>query len=101
MAVEFFTLEALKNPASLLVAVVLIVQFLKEPLDHVIQSVFKVSLPTKILVLVISWSLMFSVDSLQNNITMEGSFLNIVNGIVIAAAAMKTAEAGKARRLMK
>jgi hypothetical protein len=96
---QFFTVDILTTIAGLVVAILLIVQFLKSPVDLIYNKIcklFKVEsngFPTQVLVVILSeimlYSVMYFTSQLNSNVDI---FLTSINGLVTAAAAMKSYE---------
>jgi len=83
---EFFTLDVLATLPGITSAVVMLVQLLKNVVDNVYKF------PTKYLSVAISLIVMFITTYFTIGITPVVAFLNILNSVVVAFAAMKVYE---------
>jgi len=98
MDTQFFTLDMLKTLAGIVAAVILVVQFTKNPVDWIYSKIcklFKVQVdkfPTQILTVIVSEILLFMVMFFTNQLDPLSIFLTTINGLVISAAAMKSFE---------
>ena len=81
---EYLTWEYLGTFAGVVAAVVLIVQFLKLPLDKVWK------IPTRYIVYVIAALILFAVQAFTGTLTTENIVLTLLNAVVVAMAAMGT-----------
>lgn len=97
---QFFTIDILTTIAGLVVAILLIVQFLKNPVDLIYNKIYKLlfkqdanGFPTQLLVVILSELMLFSVMyfTCQLNSNMD-IFLTSINGLVVAASSMKVFE---------
>jgi hypothetical protein len=95
---QFFDLEMLKSLAGIVAAVLLIIQFTKNPVDFIFGKICKLlklqvqKFPTAILVVFVSEILLFTVMYFQNQLDLLNVFLTSINGLVVSAAAMKSFE---------
>lgn len=83
---EFITLKFLGTFAGVVAVVLLIVQFLKLPLDKVWK------IPTRMIVWLISLIVLFSLGLIQDTITPETAFLTVLNSIVVTVSALGSYE---------
>jgi hypothetical protein len=95
---QFFTLDMLRTLAGIVAAVILVVQFTKNPVDWLYSKIcklFKIQVdkfPTQILTVIVSEILLFMVMFFTNQLDLLSIFLTSINGLVISGAAMKSFE---------
>jgi len=95
---QFFTLDMLRTLAGIVAAVILVVQFTKNPVDWLYSKIcklFKIQVdkfPTQILTVIVSEILLFMVMFFTNQLDLLNIFLTSINGLVISGAAMKSFE---------
>jgi hypothetical protein len=98
MDTQFFTLDMLKTLAGIVAAVILVVQFSKNPVDWIYSKICKLfgievdKFPTQILTVIVSEILLFMVMFFTNQLDLLSIFLTSINGLVISGAAMKSFE---------
>jgi hypothetical protein len=99
MDTQFFTIDVLKTLAGIVAAIILVVQFTKNPLDVIYNKIcglFKIQssgFPTQLWTVILSELMLFSVMyfSGQLNSNMD-VFLTSINALICAASAMKAFE---------
>jgi len=91
---QFITIQNLSTITTLILVVVLLVQYFKDIVDNIYKKAFGKTLSTKYLVFVISEFLLFlSKHFLGENIfNGEAIFINFINGIILASVAVKSVE---------
>lgn len=90
---QFITIDMLKNPMGLVIAVCLLTQFTKELIDKIKR------IPTKYIVYIYAEILMFAMLFLTQDVSQFGwkewlaeAIVVILNGIIVAMACMKSYE---------
>ena len=91
---QFITIQNLSTITTLILVVVLLVQYFKDIVDNIYKKAFGKTLSTKYLVFVISEFLLFlSKHFLGENIfNGEAIFINFINGIILASVSVKSVE---------
>lgn len=80
---EWITLSTLSGFGGVVFTVTLVSQFLKGIVDKAVK------VPTRLLVLVISWTILLGYRYVQSGaLTGEGLFLDVLNGFLVSLAAM-------------
>lgn len=75
-------MSSLGTFSGVVFAVTLITQFLKEPVDRLKR------MPTRMLVLLVAWAVLFGRRAAVGGITLDGAYLDVVNGFLVALASM-------------
>jgi hypothetical protein len=88
-AQDWLTLQDLGTQSGIILAVTVIVQFIKRDLDR-LQRV-----PTRYVVLVIAWLLLGAYRGITGAYSAGGLLTDFLNGFLVAAAAMGTYEVAK------
>ena len=91
---QFISIQNLSTITTLILVVVLLVQYFKEIVDNIYKKAFGKTLSTKYLVFMISEFLLFlSKHFLGENIfNGEAIFINFINGIILASVSVKSVE---------
>ena len=91
---QFISIQNLSTITTLILVVVLLVQYFKDIVDNIYKKAFGKTLSTKYLVFVISEFLLFlSKHFLGENIfNGEAIFINFINGIILASVSVKSVE---------
>lgn len=80
---DWITLSTLGTFSGAVFVVTLISQFLKETIDRIAKF------PTRIIVLVLSWLVLLGRQYVMTGgLTVEGAFLDLLNGFLVALSAM-------------
>jgi len=97
---QFFTLETLSSIAGMVAAIMVITQFSKGALDLLFKKIcsyFKYevdSFPTKLWVVLLSESILFSVLNFNGQIASNlDIFLASINGLILAGVSMESYDA--------
>ena len=83
---EFMSWSYLATLTGATAAVLVIVQYIKAPLDKVWK------IPTRLLVYVLSLAVLLAADGFIGGLTWESAVLNAVNAVIVAFAAMGSYE---------
>lgn len=86
---DWLELKDLGTYGGIVLAVTVIVQFIKRDLDRIRK------VPTRYIVLLISWGLLLTHRAITGEMTAGGIFLDFVNGFLVALAAMGTHQVAK------
>jgi len=91
---QFISIQNLSTITTLILVVVLLVQYFKDIVDNIYKKAFGKTLSTKYLVFMISEFLLFlSKHFLGENIfNGEAIFINFINGIILASVSVKSVE---------
>lgn len=79
---DWITMPALGTFSGVVLAVTLITQFLKGPMDNLKR------MPTRMRVLVIAWAVLIGRRAAAGGITLDGAYLDAINGFLVALTAM-------------
>lgn len=85
----FLTADSLKDFATLMGVVVILVQFFKGALDSLFSRVLKTGIQTKYVTYLFSLALVLMKANLDGGITLEALPILLINAVVLALAAMK------------
>ena len=83
---DFFSWAGIGTMAGAVAAVLIIVQYIKAPLDKVWK------IPTRVVVYVIAFMLLMAADTVSGNISWERVGLVILNSFIVSTSAMGTYE---------
>ena len=99
MDTQFFTIDILTTIAGLVAAIILIVQFTKNPLDWIYNKICKKfnietnGFPTQLWVVILSEAMLYSVMHFTGQLNSKMDiFLTSINALVICAASLKAYE---------
>jgi len=79
---DWITMSSLGTFSGVVFAVTLITQFVKAPMDQIKR------MPTRILVLLIAWAVLFGRRTVAGGFTLDGAYLDAVNGFLVALTSM-------------
>jgi len=91
---QFITIQNLSTITTLILVVVLLVQYFKDIVDNIYKKAFGKTLSTKYLVFAISEFLLFTSKHFlgENIFNGEAIFINFINGIILASVSVKSVE---------